>query len=529
MNLRIPCLHITLAATLVAVGLLGCRSGPPRGDPASLTTTATVTRGSMADVVQVVGQVVAVNSGTLTFGTVGGKVLEVYVRPGQVVEKGQPLVRIDTRDQERQLREAQADLKVAEAVLVDAQRTSAGVELVRAQADLAVAEAELALAKLKLDAAKQAGLAPLEDAVADAQAALQSARDQLRQTELGGNQSSIRTLEYQQAFFQRVLRDARPGDDTAEIRRALTAVERDLAGARASHDEALRAARDAVTKAEEQLAKAQASLARAQKGEEDPTLSLRLAYEQASATVEKARKRVNDLQGGGDSETVKAAKTAHEAALARVESARAAIDASTLKAPFAGVVFSVFVKVDDQVLPTTNVLYLADPKELRVQAQATEMDIPRLNVGQAVRITFDAYPGRVFSGELLSLPIRGREAGGMSTYPIETSLSHEAADIRPGTLANVRVVIGEKHDVLMVPVAAIQYRLPDQTFVTIRTPDGATHEQEVEVGLNDGIMAEVQSGLSEGQTVVVPLVPPLDPRQFVPGGMPGPVRIERVG
>ena len=519
-------LSLALLLTALLVGLPGCRQSRSGGPPEALFTPATVTRGDMADVVQVAGQVVAPNARMLTFGTVSGRVLEVMVRPGQTVGKGQPLARIDTTEQERVLRQAQADLKVAEAVLADAQRTATGAELAKAEADLAAAEAELALARVSLAVAREEGLAPLQRAVADAEVALKVAQDQLRLTEMGGSQSSIRRLEYQQAFFQRALRDARTDEAASDAQSALAAVERELASARSGQADALRNARDAVSKAEEQLARAQAALARARAGQEDPTAQARLAHEQAQANVERARKAVEELKAGGDSPAVKAARTGYEAAVARVESARAAIAGSTLTAPFDGVVFAVFVGVDDELQPGQNVVYLADPSDLRVQAQATEMDVTRLTVGQAVRVTFDAYPGKLFSGQVLSLPVRGREAGGMSVYQIETSLAQGEADVRPGMLANVRVVVGEVKDVLTIPSAALQYRPDGTTYVTVRTAEGQAREQAVSIGLNDGIVAEVRQGLSEGDTVLIPLVPPTEPRGYGPMGPVG-VRIER--
>jgi macrolide-specific efflux system membrane fusion protein len=85
-------------------------------------------------------------------------------------------------------------------------------------------------------------------------------------------------------------------------------------------------------------------------------------------------------------------------------------------------------------------------------------------------------------------------------------------------LANARAVIGERQDVLTVPAAALVYRTPEEVVVMVRGADGRAREQQVAIGLNDGILAEVLSGLSEGQTVLVPLVPPGEP--FGPGPIP---------
>jgi RND family efflux transporter MFP subunit len=450
-------------------------------------------------------------------GTIGGRISDILVHPGQEVQQGQALVRLDTVELERKLREAEADLQVAEAALADAERQAGEIELAKAEADLAYAEYEWAAANMELALAEQAGLLLLEEEVAGAEAALEVARDQLRMKEVGANRSTIRSLEYDLGFYQRKLRDL-PADDgnRGEIEKRLSEIERDLGRARAAREDALRSGREEVEKKEEALSTTRTRLARAQSGEEDPTNAARLAHKQAQATFEKAEKRVEELRAGGESEALRAAKAAHEAALAEVDSAKADLAGATLHAPFDGIVLALYVQANDRIQPSDNVMYLADLDELHVQAEVTEMDVPHLAVGQYVRITFDAYPGQLFSGEVLSLPLRGRGQGGLSFYQVETSLVREGADIRLGMLANVRVVIGERYNVLTVPAAALVYRTPEEIVVKVRSANGDTREQRVEIGLNDGILAEVLSGLSEGQTVLVPLVPPQD--QFGPVG-----------
>ena len=516
MNVRSRALCVALCLAAVA-GLAACRAGSSRKE--EFSSEATVARGAIADVVESVGQVAARNERTLSFGTVRGRVVEVPVKPGQQVPRGQPLVRIDTAEAERQLREAEADLEVAEAVLAEVQQSVASAELARAEASLGAAEAEQLSAQISLSVAQQAGLTPLEDAVADARAARRVAQDHLSQQELSGGASAIRALEYDQAFHQRVLRDAPAGQDVSATREELARVERDLASARAAREDGLRAAQDAVDKAQEGLDSAQAALVRARSGEEDPLAAARLAQRQATGNVDKARKALDTLKAGGESETVQNARILRDASQAEVESAQAAIAASTLTSPFEGVVFDLFVQVDEWVEPTDDVAHVADPRELLVKASVTEMDIARLQVGQSVRVTLDAKPGQVFSGTLTTLPPRGTSEDGVSLYAIEATFETPGSDVRSGSLANLRVVVGEKADVLLIPAAAVRSREQGKPYVVVKAPDGKTNEVSIQVGINDGILVEVLSGLEEGQTVLVPIVAPTSPGGFGPFGL----------
>ncbi len=497
--------HLALLAIAAATFLVGCQ-GDTSDDVEALYSTATVTRGTIANVVVMSGPVVAVNSRWLTMGMAGGRVVDLLVNQGQSVEAGQVLLRLDTSALDRKLREAEADLEAAQAALDEAQRQAGEIELAEAEADLASAEAQLASAEVEWTLAQQLGIVYLQEAVDDAEVALQVARDQLRLTELGANQSAIRSLEYDLAFYQRTLRDLRPDDDRrVRAVERLVEVQRDLDRYLASREEALKAAQDEVQKQEVELAKATTSLARAQSGEEDPTNAPFLARQQAVANLEQATRRLEDLKVGVDSEAVQAAKTAYEAALAEVEGARAAVDAASLRAPFNGIILAVQVQPNQQVQASDSLFFLADLDDLRVQAQVNEVDIPKLAVGQSVRITFDAYPGELYSGTVLSLPPGGQSQGGVSYYQVETSFEGEGVDVRLGMWANARAIIGEQWDVLTVPTAALVYLTPDDILVRVVGDDGKTREQRVKIGLNDGIVAEVLSGLSEGQKVLVPL------------------------
>jgi RND family efflux transporter MFP subunit len=462
--------------------------------------------------VQMAGQVVAVSAAELTMGPVGGRIVEIAAQAGQEVQQGQALLRLETLELERKVREVEADLQVAEAELLTAQNQYGETELAEAEATLTFAKYQAAEAEISLRLAEQAGLLRLHEKVDDAEVALQVARDEARLKGIGAGQSSIRALEYDQAFYQRALRDlATAVELRAETEEKLGDAERSLVKARADRQEALRLAEEEVEEKEAELARARTHLARALSGEEDPSNAPRLAHKAALASLEQAQRKVDQLKAGGEGEALQAARIAYEAAQADVQTAKENLNAAALTAPFDGNVLSIYVRPGDRVTPGDRVMFLADLKRLQVQAQVTEIDVPRISVGQPVRINLDVYPGQLFSGKVLLLPFQGVNQGGLSYYQVTTSFEHEKADIRLGMTANVRVVVGERQNVLTIPVAAVIYSASGETFVKVRSADGKTADQAIQVGLNDGILVEALSGLAEGQTVVIPLVSPQSP------------------
>lgn len=478
---------------------------PPTPLPDWMMTTVTVERVSMSESVSIFGQVTPTEGLQLTYDIVDGRVLQVFVSKGQTVSAGDELVRLDTTATERLLHEAEADLVVAQAELDAASSAVSAVEIAKGEAALAAAEQQVVAAKLTLDTATAAGTEALEQAVADAQYALQAAKDAYAARYLEANQQEIRRLEYQQAFFERTLRDLAPGADPTEAQTALDEVKGELAAARRARAQALTSAQEAIAEAERGLALAQSALADVTSGTIDATANERLAYQRAVLARDQAAAKLEELRSGGDPARLEAAQTAYDAALAKVDSYKASIEAATLKAPIDGAILDLYVKPNDWASASTPIAYLADPGLTHIQARVSEVDVVRLAVGQTVRVSFDALPGKLVAGEVASVDQRATEEMGLVTYLTEIVLDQAVPGLIQGMSATVRVLVGERDNVVAVPSVAVQYDPMGQPFVYVRSDDGAWVNTPVELGMNDGIMVEVLSGVEVGQTVRIPV------------------------
>jgi HlyD family secretion protein len=498
---------ILLAACSVAV--VACE---PSGDSLSVGdgfyATATAERGRIAISVRAVGEVEPLASRTLAFGTAGGRVTEVLVHEGDHVEEGQPLVRLETEESEGLLLEAQADLRVAEAELALARKVVDEAELARAEAAVVHAEAELSEAELAWELAKEAPLADLEHQVADATYALQVARDQLALEEIQAGQPGIRGLEYEQAFFQRALRDARAKEDHAEFEESLSQVSSKLARAKASREATLLERRKAVAEAEEALDKARVALARAQDGSVDPTAKLQLAYEQAREKLAEAQEELAALQEGPDPDALERASNAYDAALAKVEEMQSSIEAATLVSPIEGAVLSLFVAPGDWVSASTSIAYVADVSELHITAQVSEQDVVLLEPQQKTRISFAAAPLTMYAGELVSVASRAQALDGIAMFEVVARLKDVDVEVLPGMTANLWIDVGQQDDVLVIPATAVQRDVAGRTTLMVRDDELGWVEREVVLGLSDGLMVEVVHGLDEGDVVRIPLQSP---------------------
>jgi HlyD family secretion protein len=205
-----------------------------------------------------------------------------------------------------------------------------------------------------------------------------------------------------------------------------------------------------------------------------------------------------------------------EAARARVQQGQAALDGAQvnlaktqLRAPFAGVVADLRAEVGEWIMPSPPgmpippVMELLDPDAIYVSAPLDEVDVGKVRVGQAARVTMDAYPGRGIAGRVTRVAPYVVDAQQQSrTFEIEIDLDDAAfaRTLLPGSSADVEVILDARESVLRVPSYAL---IEGNRVLVLR--DGKLVSLTVEIGLRNWSFAEVKRGLAAGDGVVVSL------------------------
>jgi HlyD family secretion protein len=150
----------------------------------------------------------------------------------------------------------------------------------------------------------------------------------------------------------------------------------------------------------------------------------------------------------------------------------------------------------------TTVLTLSDLSRIFVLAAVDESDIGRVQVGQPAVIKADAFPDQTFEGKIVRIATRGVNASNVVTFEVKIEVVGEKKSLlKPEMTANVEITTMEKPNVLLVPVEAVS-RKGAKASVTVSKGDSATEIRDVTLGMTDGLKVEVDSGLSEGETVV---------------------------
>ena len=200
-----------------------------------------------------------------------------------------------------------------------------------------------------------------------------------------------------------------------------------------------------------------------------------------------------------------------ESAQSRLESTQDSYDNYTITAPISGQVITKNYKVGDNITKnTSNTTVLAviyDLSSLTFEMSIDELDISKVEVGQKVTVTADAYEGQIFSGTVTNVSLESTYSNGVSTYPVTVTMD-EAGELLPGMNVDGVITLDQAEDVLSIPVDALmrgnQVYIKDDTVTEQQGPVPAGFRAaEVETGLISDTYVEIKSGLSEGDTVYV--------------------------
>ncbi len=204
----------------------------------------------------------------------------------------------------------------------------------------------------------------------------------------------------------------------ASLRRAQAARQKVFQGA---DDNLLTAARADLANAGATLKQAQAAYDRAG-GAGNPfagMLPTSLQLEQAYNSYSAAKARLDTLQSPPRAADIAAADADIAVAQADLDRAKAALTDTELRAPFAGTIATVDAKVGEQVAPGAPIIRLADFTAWEIQTtDLTEINIVKVQVGDAATLTFDAIPGLELPGKVARIKALGENRQGDIVYTV---------------------------------------------------------------------------------------------------------------
>lgn len=185
---------------------------------------------------------------------------------------------------------------------------------------------------------------------------------------------------------------------------------------------------------------------------------------------------------------------------------------TTILAPMDGVILSRDVEIGDAVssilvLGSTATLIMTegDVNEVYVDGKVDEADIAHVYLGQPARIKVESFRDRVFNGKVTKISPMGVQKDNVTTFEVRVSINNPGGELKALMTANAEILLDEHKGVLTVPENAVIY--DNQKNASVSIPDKKQKDGErkipVKVGLSNGSVTEIVSGLKEGDSVVL--------------------------
>ncbi|MGB9847745.1 MAG: efflux RND transporter periplasmic adaptor subunit [Minisyncoccia bacterium] len=218
-----------------------------------------------------------------------------------------------------------------------------------------------------------------------------------------------------------------------------------------------------------------------------------------------------------------------------------------IRAPFNGIVAKVNIKEGDSVSPATTLFNFISKQKI-AEISLNEIDAAKVKVGQKATLTFDALPDLTLTGKVTEIDSVGTVSQGVVSYGAKITLDTDDERIKPGMSVTADIIVDAKTDVLVLPNSAVKSQggvyyvelvdLPEgkkQAYLNNRagvTLPNQPKRQEIEIGLSNDALTEVISGLKEGDIVVSSIIAPTTrttqtqrTQQFQIPGMGGQMRM----
>jgi HlyD family secretion protein len=262
-------------------------------------------------------------------------------------------------------------------------------------------------------------------------------------------------------------------------------------------------------------------------------------YDNSKATYETSRASVSMGEAA-----IAQAKASVVIAQALVDKAQRNLGFCTIKSPVKGVIVDRRVNIGQTVVASLNApslfLIARDLTKMQIWVAVNEADVGRIVPGGRATFTCDAFPGEEFDATVGKVRLNATMTQNVVMYTVEVNTENPQNILLPYLTANVRFIVGQESDALLIPNAALRWspssaaevslesrpgrsadpeqsaagsgakppegkKLPRERFGTVWLKEGESISPvTVKLGISDGTNTVVKAGsLSEGQVVVI--------------------------
>lgn len=222
------------------------------------------------------------------------------------------------------------------------------------------------------------------------------------------------------------------------------------------------------------------------------------AMDAAAAQVKLLESKQKERYSHPEIERVQAQQSEAESAYA---AAQDVLSQLLIRAPFDGEVYSLPVKAGAYVNPGDLVLEEADLSKVLVRAYVDEPDIAKLSPGEKIEVTWDAMPGRTWTGEVNGIPASVKLHGARNIGETTCIVPNQDFKLLPNINVGITIVTAEHGNALTIPREAL--RQDDSVPYVYQIVNDTLRKQNVQTAISNLTSVEVTGGIPEKAQVAI--------------------------
>lgn len=244
---------------------------------------------------------------------------------------------------------------------------------------------------------------------------------------------------------------------------------------------------------------------------------IRISYEQAKIELEQARlsleeaeqnyirnkeliakELISEQEYQTQEAQYKQRQLDHQNRLENFKNLELQLNYTKIRALSEGYITERLIEVGSRVTANQQVYTIEDFKPLLIRVYVPTSDAIKLEERMRAEVTTEVLKGNVFTGEVKLINPRIDVQTG--TVKVTVEVYDETLRLKPGMFVEVRIVIGQKENVLVIPRKAVLYK-QNKTYAFILNGDRVI-QREIVLGLTEEDDVEVSDGLIEGDIIV---------------------------
>ena len=196
--------------------------------------------------------------------------------------------------------------------------------------------------------------------------------------------------------------------------------------------------------------------------------------------------------------------------------ARQKLDNYYIRAPFSGIITNIIVSKGDIV--SGGIVATLITKNKIAEISLNEIDVAPVKIGQKAILTFDALPGKILDGKVSEISTVGQESQGVVGYTVKINFEDASGDVKPGMSTSAKIIIETKDNVLLTPNQAL--KISGRTNYVLKVLNVSQNDVkksikggivlntepqriDVKIGISNDEFTEIIEGLNDGDIIVL--------------------------